>query len=92
MKVHFEAGTNVIKNISLAFGGMAPTTVKARTTAASLVGRPWNDNIVDEACKALIEDLPLGDGAPGGMIQFRRSLTLRYGTQLVNQHIQQIIL
>jgi xanthine dehydrogenase iron-sulfur cluster and FAD-binding subunit A len=78
MRVKFEVGTNVIKKIALAFGGMAPTTVMARTTAASLVGRPWNDDIVDEACRVLIEDLPLVPGAPGGMIGFRRSLTLRY--------------
>ena len=78
MRVAFEVGTNVIKDISLAFGGMAPTTVMARTAAASLVGRPWNEDIVKEACQALIEDLPLSPSAPGGMIEFRRSLTLRY--------------
>ncbi|CAG7824794.1 unnamed protein product [Allacma fusca] len=78
MRVQFEVGTTIIKDISLAFGGMAPTTVMARTAAASLIGQQWNEHLVREACQALIEDLPLSPGAPGGMIQFRRSLTLSF--------------
>lgn len=78
MYVNFSIGTNVIKNISLAFGGMAPTTIMARTTAQSLIGHQWNEGMIDVASKSLMEDLPLAPGAPGGMIEFRRSLTLRY--------------
>jgi len=78
MLVRFEVGTNVIQHIALAFGGMAPTTVMARTTASSLIGHPWNEDVVQEASKTLIEDLPLAPGAPGGMIEFRRSLTLSF--------------
>jgi len=77
MLVKFQPGTNIIQKISLSFGGMAPTTVLALKTEEALVGHRWEESIVEEACKYLIEDLPLGPGAPGGMIQFRRSLTLR---------------
>ncbi|ODM98964.1 Xanthine dehydrogenase/oxidase [Orchesella cincta] len=78
MYVRFSVGTNVIANINLAFGGMAPTTVMARTTASSLIGHQWNEGVVDVASKTLIEDLPLAPSAPGGMIEFRRSLTLSF--------------
>jgi xanthine dehydrogenase/oxidase len=78
MFVRFEVGTTIIQHIALAFGGMAPTTVMARTTASSLIGRPWNEDIVHEASKTLTEDLPLAPSAPGGMIEFRRSLTLSF--------------
>lgn len=78
MYVNFSVGTNNIKHINLAFGGMAPTTVMARTTAASLIGRQWNEGIIEFASKSLIEDLPLAASAPGGMIEFRRSLTLSF--------------
>ncbi|XP_021947177.1 xanthine dehydrogenase/oxidase [Folsomia candida] len=78
MFVRFEVETNTIQKISLAFGGMAPTTVMARTTQSSLVKRQWNQHIVQEAAKTLIEDLPLDPSAPGGMIEFRRSLTLSF--------------
>lgn len=78
MYVKFSTGTNVIKNINMAFGGMAPTTVMARTTAQSLIGLQWNEGMIELASKSLIEDLPLAASAPGGMIEFRRSLTLSF--------------
>ncbi|XP_021921362.1 xanthine dehydrogenase isoform X2 [Zootermopsis nevadensis] len=74
--VEFNPGTNTIKDISLAFGGMAPTTALAMKTKSKLVGRQWNEETLEEAYSGLIEDLPLNPGAPGGMIQYRRSLTL----------------
>jgi hypothetical protein len=40
--------------------------------------RQWDEEALEEAYSALIEDLPLHPAAPGGMIQYRRSLTLRY--------------
>jgi hypothetical protein len=40
--------------------------------------RQWNEKMLDEAYSALMEDLPLHPSAPGGMIQYRRSLSLRY--------------
>lgn len=43
-----------------------------------LFSRQWNEETLEEAYSGLIEDLPLNPGAPGGMIQYRRSLTLRY--------------
>jgi hypothetical protein len=41
--------------------------------------RQWNEKMLEEAYSALMEDLPLDPSAPGGMIQYRRSLSLRYG-------------
>lgn len=39
MKVVFENNSNVIKDIALAFGGMAPTTVMAVKTMKQIIGR-----------------------------------------------------
>ena len=39
--------------------------------------RQWNEEMLEEAYSALMEDLPLKPNAPGGMIQYRRSLSLR---------------
>ena len=39
IRVMFETGSDVIKDIHLVFGGMAPTTVFAHKTASSLVKR-----------------------------------------------------
>ncbi|KAG8239015.1 hypothetical protein J437_LFUL005072 [Ladona fulva] len=70
-----------VKHAVLAFGGMAPTTVEAKNTAKILQGRQifsllWEPSLIEDACNALVEDLPLSPDAPGGMIAYRRSLTL----------------
>lgn len=78
INVTFEDNSLIIKNINLAFGGMAPTTVSAEKTKQSLIGLPWNQETLELAYEYLMEDLPLAPSAPGGMIQYRRSLTLSF--------------
>jgi xanthine dehydrogenase/oxidase len=67
-----------VKSLSIAFGGMAPTTILATKTAQALVGKEWNDKTLEQAYDLLVAEIPLDPGAPGGMIQFRRSLTLGF--------------
>uniref|UniRef100_A0A8D8Y3K1 xanthine dehydrogenase n=1 Tax=Cacopsylla melanoneura TaxID=428564 RepID=A0A8D8Y3K1_9HEMI len=65
-----------IKDCEFAFGGMAPTTVLAPLTRAHLLNRQWNDSLLEDTWTQLMTDLPLDASAPGGMIQYRQSLTL----------------
>ena len=66
-----------------------PRRVEAPTVRASLqvtsltnnkssllwfIYKTWNENIVQEACQLLAGDLPLAPGAPGGQVEYRRSL------------------
>uniref|UniRef100_A0A182KGR2 FAD-binding PCMH-type domain-containing protein n=1 Tax=Anopheles christyi TaxID=43041 RepID=A0A182KGR2_9DIPT len=74
--VRFRPGTDIVDEIQLAFGGMAPTTVVAKRTASALVGARWNAQLVERCNDLLVEELPLSPSAPGGMIVYRRSLTL----------------
>lgn len=74
--VLFKAGSDVVEQLHLAFGGMAPTTVLATKTAAALIGKKWDSKLVELANDLLVEELPLSRSAPGGMILYRRSLTL----------------
>lgn len=74
--LELDLETNVISDIRMAFGGMAPTTVLALKTREALIGKYWNDQILDVAYQNLLQDLPLAASAPGGMIQYRRALTL----------------
>ncbi|XP_066271857.1 xanthine dehydrogenase/oxidase-like [Branchiostoma lanceolatum] len=74
-RVQFEERTNVVQDIALSFGGMAPTTVMARNTANRLIGLKWDDDLLPEACACLEDDLPLPPSVPGGMVEFRRTLT-----------------
>ncbi|KAJ8964528.1 hypothetical protein NQ314_004823 [Rhamnusium bicolor] len=76
VNVTFKPKSNIISNISFGFGGMSFKTVTAPKTEDKLRGMPWNKETLEVAYSYLLEDLPLDPGAPGGMIQYRRSLTL----------------
>ncbi|KAM6893551.1 xanthine dehydrogenase/oxidase [Xenentodon cancila] len=78
MSVTFTAGTNIVEDLRLSFGGMAPTTVLAKKTGSSLVGRPWGEELLHEACSSLAEEMTLDPSAPGGMVTYRRTLTLSF--------------
>lgn len=76
INVEFENNTNIIKCINVTFGGMAPVTILATKTSESLKGEKWNETMLEKAFSSLLGDLPLSPSAPGGNIQFRRTLTM----------------
>lgn len=76
INVEFEDNTNVIKYINVGYGGMAPVTKLATKTSETLKGEKWNESMLDKAFSSLLEELPLNPSAPGGNIQFRRTLTM----------------
>ncbi|XP_028998370.1 xanthine dehydrogenase/oxidase [Betta splendens] len=76
MSVTFTPGTNVVEDLRLSYGGMAPITVLAKQTADRLLGRCWGEELLQEACSSLAEEMSLDPAAPGGMVAYRRVLTL----------------
>ncbi|XP_029941631.1 aldehyde oxidase 1-like [Salarias fasciatus] len=76
MRVAFSEGSNVVQDVSLYYGGMGPTTVSAPKTCAAITGRPWDDETLSRAYDVLLDELVLPPSAPGGKVEFRRSLTL----------------
>ncbi|XP_071078978.1 xanthine dehydrogenase/oxidase-like [Haliotis cracherodii] len=78
MRVLLDADSDVIKEISLAFGGMAPITVMATKTMQQLVGKSWDENLVGAAIPYLSSDLPLPAGSPGGNVEYRSTLTVSF--------------
>lgn len=76
INVVFEDRTNIIKTITIAFGGMAPVTKIATKTSQSLSGLKWNEEMLERAYEALLQELPLPPSVPGGNVQFRRTLTM----------------
>lgn len=63
--VWFKKESDVIEEIDLAFGGMAPTTVLALKTADVVRGKKWNSDLVEIVNKNLLEELTLSASAPG---------------------------
>ncbi|XP_067942765.1 xanthine dehydrogenase/oxidase-like [Watersipora subatra] len=78
MRVLFEEGTSKVKEIYLAYGGMAPITKMCLKTSQALIGRHWDEDLLEEAIACLKADLPLEDNAPGGMVAYRRTLTISF--------------
>lgn len=76
LNVTFQTGKDVVANMHIAFGGMAPTVAMAPKACAAIVGKRWNRRLVERINDVLIDELPLAPSAPGGMIIYRRSLTL----------------
>ncbi|KAL2835330.1 Molybdopterin-binding domain of aldehyde dehydrogenase-domain-containing protein [Aspergillus pseudoustus] len=87
----FSSGEDpTISSITLAFGGMAPTTVLAGKTSAALTNKPWNEPTLSLALDSLLTEFPLPYSVPGGMASYRRTLTLSLFTRFYH-HINTIL-
>ncbi|GAA6224228.1 aldehyde oxidase [Lates japonicus] len=78
MRVFFSERSRVVQDVSIYYGGMGPTTVSAAKTCAAIVTRPWDDETLSRAYDILLDELALPPSAPGGKVEFRRSLTLSF--------------
>ncbi|XP_030369374.1 xanthine dehydrogenase [Scaptodrosophila lebanonensis] len=76
VSVLFQPQSDVVARISMAFGGMAPTTVLAPRSAQLMIGKQWNRELVERVVESLCAELPLDASAPGGMIAYRRALAV----------------
>lgn len=69
---------NIVREMRMAFGGMAPTTVMPVNAMKQAIGREWNDSLVSDMTRFLMDDLPLPAGSPGGMTEYRSTLTISF--------------
>ncbi|XP_012285983.1 xanthine dehydrogenase [Orussus abietinus] len=76
LNVFFKPKTNTVQDVHMAFGGMAPVTTLARKTRETIIGKKWDYGLLETVYDSLLKELPLSGDAPGGMILYRRSLTL----------------
>ncbi|PRT56689.1 Xanthine dehydrogenase [Wickerhamiella sorbophila] len=67
----------VFKKVSLAYGGVAPITVLAKSSL-KIVGEPVDDNVLGIILNELDQEFKLPYSVPGGMAVFRRSLILSF--------------
>lgn len=76
INVTFENDTDVIKEINIALGGMAEVTRLATKTNKSFKGVKWNEGMLGIAYENLLKDFPLEPSAPGGNVNYRKSLIM----------------
>ncbi|XP_013807631.1 aldehyde oxidase 2-like [Apteryx mantelli] len=78
MRVIFSPGTDTIVDLSILYGGIGSTTVSARKSCEKLIGRQWNDQLLSEACKLVLEEISLSTSALGGKVEYRRTLLVSF--------------
>ncbi|XP_054828452.1 aldehyde oxidase 3-like [Eublepharis macularius] len=78
MRVRFQPGTDVIKDLAILYGGIGYTTVSARVTSQKLRGRNWNEQMLDEACRLVLEEIQIPPSAVGGKVEYRRTLLVGF--------------
>ncbi|KAJ0009401.1 hypothetical protein NQD34_001103 [Periophthalmus magnuspinnatus] len=76
VRVLFSEGSSVVRDISVYYGGVGATTVKAEKTCQALLNKEWSEPILSQVYDTLLDELVLPPSAPGGKVQFRRVLTL----------------
>ncbi|XP_027077855.1 xanthine dehydrogenase 1-like isoform X1 [Coffea eugenioides] len=68
----------VVSDASIVYGGVAPVPLFAYKTKLFLIGNTWSKELMQDALEVLQEDIVLKENAPGGMVEFRKSLTLSF--------------
>ncbi|XVF69650.1 hypothetical protein PTKIN_Ptkin11bG0098700 [Pterospermum kingtungense] len=68
----------VVSDALVAYGGVAPLSLCAIKTKEFLIGKKWNQHVLRDALNVLQTDIVLKEDAPGGMVEFRKSLTLSF--------------
>ncbi|XP_018424713.1 PREDICTED: aldehyde oxidase-like, partial [Nanorana parkeri] len=78
MKVQFEKDTDIIKDIRIFYGGVGASTVCTKATSKALIGKHWNENMLGEACQLILNEVSLPPSAPGGMVEYKRTLIISF--------------
>ncbi|KAL5766596.1 hypothetical protein ACOSP7_017213 [Xanthoceras sorbifolium] len=68
----------VVSDASIVYGGVAALSVSARKTNEFIIGKNWSQELLQGALKILQTDIIIKEDAPGGMVEFRKSLTLSF--------------
>ncbi|XP_053217062.1 aldehyde oxidase 4-like isoform X3 [Podarcis raffonei] len=88
MRVLFQPGTGVIKDMAILYGGIGPTTVSARNTCQKLIGSNWDEEMLNEACRLILEEIILSPSAPGAKVEYRRTLLVSFFFRFYLQVLQ----
>ncbi|XP_068632331.1 xanthine dehydrogenase-like [Battus philenor] len=74
--VIIEPENDTVKEAKLCFGGMAPTTICAHKSSLNILGMKWNEKLLKVTLDSLTQELQIDNSAPGGMVEYRKSLCL----------------
>ncbi|XP_040296370.1 aldehyde oxidase-like [Bufo bufo] len=78
MKVNLKEGTDLIISINIYYGGSESACIFAKCVSEHLVGRHWNETMLDDACKLFLEEVPVKESALIGMMENEKILTISF--------------
>nr|CAD1832527.1 unnamed protein product [Ananas comosus var. bracteatus] len=80
MRAHIreENGDWIIADVSIVYGGVAALSLSSSRTEKYLMGKKWDKKLLEDVLNVLKEDINIPEDAPGGMAEFRKSLTLSF--------------
>ncbi|XP_053452272.1 aldehyde oxidase isoform X3 [Nycticebus coucang] len=78
MRVFFGERDGIIRELSILYGGVGPSTICAKNSCQKLIGRPWNEEMLDAACRLVLDEVLLPGSAPGGKVEFKRTLIISF--------------
>ncbi|XP_069841349.1 aldehyde oxidase 1-like [Dendropsophus ebraccatus] len=78
MKVILKEGTDLIMSMNIYYGGTESACVFAKRVSELLVGRRWNETLLDEACKLILEEVPVQEPGLNGMTDNEKTLTIGF--------------
>nr|XP_051704003.1 aldehyde oxidase 2 isoform X1 [Oryctolagus cuniculus] len=90
MRVLFREGTDTVEDLSIAYGGVGAAPIIARKSCQQLLGRRWNELMLDEACRLLLEEVRLMGSAPGGRVEFKRTLVVSFFFKFYLEVLQEL--
>ncbi|XP_073407554.1 aldehyde oxidase-like isoform X2 [Dendrobates tinctorius] len=78
MRVLFQDHSDIIEDMNIYFGGTGTCTVQANKAREAVIGRQWNEETLGEACRFILDEISLTPSAPGGKVEYRRTLTVSF--------------
>uniref|UniRef100_A0A8C3W8T2 aldehyde oxidase n=1 Tax=Catagonus wagneri TaxID=51154 RepID=A0A8C3W8T2_9CETA len=90
MRVCFREGTDTVEDLSIAYGGVGAATISAQKSCQQLLGRRWDELLLDEACRLLLDEVSLPGWAPGGRVEFRRTLVVSFFFKFYLEVLQEL--
>ncbi|XP_068103048.1 aldehyde oxidase-like [Hyperolius riggenbachi] len=78
MRVILREGTDLIMSMNIYYGGSEAACMFAKHVSDTLVGRRWNESMLDEACKLFLEEVPIQEAVFGDMVEYERTLAISF--------------
>ncbi|XP_032134614.1 aldehyde oxidase [Sapajus apella] len=78
MRVFFGEEDGIIRELSISYGGIGPTTICAKNSCQKVIGRHWNEEMLGTACRLVLDEVSLPGSAPGGKVEFKRTLIISF--------------